>query len=109
MSRKIVIDNITKKVKRHGFCDFENDGIYDSETESIIEKDFDFDDKYFYTYDDQSDDFTKGNLRNPETSNDYIEIYNHININTFQFINRYEVPKDLDYDILGLYKKITIP
>lgn len=42
MIRKEVIDKVSKRVKRHGFCDFENDGTFDSETEEIIEKDFDF-------------------------------------------------------------------
>lgn len=43
MIRQEVIDKTTKVVKRHGFCDFANDGQFDPDTEQIIEKDFDFD------------------------------------------------------------------
>jgi len=38
-----VIDKTTKVVKRWGFCDFENDGSFDSNTEEIIEMAFLFD------------------------------------------------------------------
>lgn len=37
-----VIDKTSKIVKRHGFCDFENDGAFDSNTEEIVVKDFFF-------------------------------------------------------------------
>ena len=40
--RQVVIDKFTLEVKRHGFCDFENDGSFDPSTEDIIEMDFDF-------------------------------------------------------------------
>lgn len=42
MIRQVVIDKVSKQVKRHGFCNFENDGSFNSETEEIIEKDFIF-------------------------------------------------------------------
>lgn len=38
-----VIDKTTKVVKRWGFCDFENDGSFDENTEEIIVKNFLFD------------------------------------------------------------------
>lgn len=40
--KQIVIDSTTKAVKRHGYCDFANDGSFDAVTELIIEKDFIF-------------------------------------------------------------------
>jgi hypothetical protein len=40
---QVVIDKTTKDVKRFGYCDFENDGSFDSETEEIIEHYFVFD------------------------------------------------------------------
>ena len=42
MIQKVVIDKNTKIVKRWGYCDFENDGSFDPDTEEIIEKNFDF-------------------------------------------------------------------
>lgn len=35
-----IIDSTTKQVKRFGFCDFEDDGSFDSGTEEIIEQNF---------------------------------------------------------------------
>ena len=43
-----------------------------------------------------------------ELSSDYIEVYNHMNLNSFSIYNKYEVPKDVNYDVLGLYKKVTM-
>jgi hypothetical protein len=37
-----VINKTTKKVKRFGFCDFWNDGKFDSGTEEIVEQNFIF-------------------------------------------------------------------
>lgn len=37
-----VIDKTSKIVKRYGYCDFENDGSFDSENEEIIEYEFTF-------------------------------------------------------------------
>jgi len=42
MIRQVVIRKNDNKVLRHGFCDFENDGSFNSEIEEIIEKDFTF-------------------------------------------------------------------
>jgi hypothetical protein len=33
---QVVIANSTQYVLRHGYCDFENDGSFDSETETIL-------------------------------------------------------------------------
>jgi len=50
--RKIVIDKITKKVKRWGYCDFGSDGQLDLNTEELIEIDngveMDTDEKDWY-------------------------------------------------------------
>ena len=43
IAQQNVIDKTTKVVKRWGFCDFENDGSFDADTEEIIEKAFVFD------------------------------------------------------------------
>ena len=62
MVRQTVIDKTTKAVKRHGFCDFENDGQFDSGTEQIIEMDFDFDpdiDDQDWQYDTETETFVK--------------------------------------------------
>lgn len=40
--KKSVIDKTSKQVLRHGFSDFVNDGKFNSETEEVIEKDFNF-------------------------------------------------------------------
>lgn len=52
MIRQEIINKNTKKVKRHGFCDFENDGQFDPITEEVIEKNFvfapDIDDQDWY-------------------------------------------------------------
>lgn len=40
---RVVIDKTTKDVKRYGYCDFENDGSFDSGTEEIVEHYFVFD------------------------------------------------------------------
>jgi len=37
MEKNFVIDKVTKKVKKHGYCDFE----INSETEELIVKNFD--------------------------------------------------------------------
>ena len=43
MIKQVVINKTTKKVLRWGYCDFTNDGSFDSVTEEVIEKDFIFD------------------------------------------------------------------
>ena len=39
MVQTFVIDKTSKKVKRHGFMDFENDGQFSSSTEEIVQSD----------------------------------------------------------------------
>lgn len=43
MALKVVIDKITKRVKRFGYCDFASLPNFDSSAEEVIEKDFLFD------------------------------------------------------------------
>ena len=38
--KQIVIDTASDKVKRWGFCDMENDGQFDANTETMVESDF---------------------------------------------------------------------
>lgn len=60
MIKQIVIDKITKEVKRWGYCDFSNDGSFDEFTEEIIEKDFLFLSEYsdiIWYYDTEEDIF----------------------------------------------------
>ena len=41
-TKQVVIDKTSQKAKRWGFCDMENDGSFDAETEEIVELDFTF-------------------------------------------------------------------
>tara|TARA_Y100000310_G_C20044575_1_gene517733 strand:+ start:162 stop:374 length:213 start_codon:yes stop_codon:yes gene_type:complete len=41
--RRIIIDKSTRRVLRHGFCDFENDGSFDPAAEEVVSLDFVFD------------------------------------------------------------------
>ena len=57
-----VIDKITKIVKRWGYCDFENDGSFDSDTEEIIVMEFVFDpdiDVIDWEYDTETETFVE--------------------------------------------------
>ena len=38
MDRQVIIDSVSKKVKRHGYCTFD----YDAETESLVMTTFEF-------------------------------------------------------------------
>jgi hypothetical protein len=42
-TQQIVIDSVTKEVKRVGFCDMEGDGALDAGSETVISNDFVFD------------------------------------------------------------------
>ena len=62
MIKQIVIDKTTKNVKRWGYCDFQNDGTFNSDTEQIIEKEFIFNpdiDEQDWQYDNGSGEFVK--------------------------------------------------
>jgi len=62
MIKQIVIDKTTKNVKRWGYCDFQNDGTFNSDTEQIIEKEFIFNpdiDEQDWQYDSGSGEFVK--------------------------------------------------
>jgi hypothetical protein len=43
---QFVIDKTSKELLRFGNCDFANDGQFNSGTEEIIEKDFNFDETF---------------------------------------------------------------
>jgi Zn finger protein HypA/HybF involved in hydrogenase expression len=63
ISQKNVIDKTSKIVKRHGYCDFQNDGQFDSQTEEIVEKEFDFDEptrETVWTWNSTTETFDKG-------------------------------------------------
>lgn len=60
-----VIDKTSKEVKRYGYCDFLNDGSFDSDTEEIIDGFFEFDPDYNYTYNVSTETFDKGSLITP--------------------------------------------
>jgi len=63
VARKIVIDKTTGKVLRHGFVDFENEDVFDPDTEEVIEMDFDFIpgiDRQDWYYDKENNTFVKG-------------------------------------------------
>jgi len=57
MTRNNVIDKTTKILKRTGFCSFD----IDTETEELVEYNFNFDDNYDYTWNDTT--FVKGDLK----------------------------------------------
>lgn len=58
MIQQIVINTVTKKVLRRGYCDFENDGSFNAEKESIIEKEFLFsDEENDYEYNEETETF----------------------------------------------------
>lgn len=63
MTQKIVIDKTTKRVKRYGFCNFENDAQFDPNTEEIIVSDFFFDElpsKVVWIWNGGTETFDKG-------------------------------------------------
>ena len=50
MTQQNVIDKTTKQMKRYGRCDFTTQDDFDSATEEIIEKEFNFDCQKIYTW-----------------------------------------------------------
>ena len=40
--QRVVIDTATNVVKRHGFADFENDGVFDPATETVLKEGTEF-------------------------------------------------------------------
>jgi len=83
MVKQIVIDKETKQVLRFGYCDFENDGSFDSNTEQIIEQNFRFSPGLYnfetgettdWFYDEENDTFTNMIYGEITADGDLIEI-----------------------------------
>jgi len=108
MDWQTVIDKNTGQVLRAGYCDFANDGSFNSETEEIITGYFECDPKSDYTYNSETETFDKGDLRFPANSDKYLRIYAYMDDNTNQIKNRFIVPKDFNYKLLPLFKDIVM-
>jgi len=71
--QKVVIDKITKLVKRYGYTDFASKPDFDPNTEQVIENDFVFDQDYEYTWDGET--FIKGDEKMLELSPQAVKIH----------------------------------
>jgi hypothetical protein len=64
--KQVVIKTSTNKVKRWGHCDFAIDDTFDPVTESVIEKDFEFDHGFVYTWNEGTSTFDKNNKQDED-------------------------------------------
>ena len=69
-----VIDMTSKVLKRWGYCDFFTDGSFDPVTEEVVNKYWDFDDKYYYTWDPGPEIFIQGGLK-PVVPHSLVALY----------------------------------
>ena len=106
--QQVIIDSSTNIAKRSGYCDMENDGSFDLNTEAIVEKDFEFNppiDKTEWTWD--GDTFTQGTSINAEHSS----MMQHVDVNASSRFNFWRTISRIIYmgtEDIGPIKKIEL-
>lgn len=106
--QQVVIDSTTKVAKRLGYCDMENDGSFNSDTEQMVEFDFDFNppiEEAEWTWD--GDTFNQG----ASISSTHSSLMQHVDVNGSSRFNFWRTMSRIIYmglDDVGAIQKIEI-